>query len=139
MAIACLFCVLCVRCACLRRVHGGQGGEASARGSSWWKYTMSRELRERVQQWMPPWPECVERVGGCWGGGLEGGGQRSITNRIHLSAWLIFPIKTAQQEPQQHTSWNRGYFSACLSAGCVRVCVCVCHLRLFWCVRFGEA
>lgn len=27
--------------------------------------------------------------------------QSSIVNRIHLSAWLIFPIKTAQQETQQ--------------------------------------
>lgn len=59
------------------------------------------------------------------------GGQWSITNRIHLSAWLIFPIKTAQHEPQQSTSWNRGYFSACLSAGCVRICVCV------TCIYFG--
>lgn len=58
------------------------------------------------------------------------GGQWSITNRIHLSAWLIFPIKTAQQEPQQSTSWNRGYFSACLSAGCVCICVYVLHLSL---------
>lgn len=77
--------------------------------------------RESVQQRMPPWP-------------IVEGGQQSITNRIHLSAWLIFPIKTAQQEPQQSTSWNRGYFSACLSAECVCVCVfecapvvCVCH------------
>lgn len=61
------------------------------------------------------------------------GGQWSITNRIHLSAWLIFPIKTTQQEPQQSTSWNRGYFSACLSAGCVYVC----HLHLFWHVNVG--
>lgn len=74
--------------------------------------------RESIQQRMPPWP-------------IVEGGRRSITNRIHLSAWLIFPIKTAQQEPQQSTSWNRGYFSACLSAGCVcvfeRARVGVCH------------
>lgn len=58
----------------------------------------------------------------------EEGGQWSITNRIHLSAWLIFPIKTAQQEPQRSTSWNRGYFSACLSAGCVHLCVSLAYI-----------
>ena len=72
------------------------------------------------------------------------GGQWSITNRIHLSAWLIFSIKTAQQEPQQSTSWNRGYFSVCLSAGCVcvyeSVCVCVCVTCIYFVsLRFEEA
>lgn len=77
---------------------------------------------------------------GCLLGRLRGrGGQWSITNRIHLSAWLIFPIKTAQQGPQQSTSWNRGYFSACLSPGCACVCVCVtCIYSGIWICGLGK-
>lgn len=76
---------------------------------------------------------------GCLLGRLRGrGGQWSITNRIHLSAWLIFPIKTAQQGPQQSTSWNRGYFSACLSPGCVCVCVSLASILAYESADWGS-
>lgn len=131
--IARLFCVLCVTCACLRLVHGGQEERGErARQQLVEIHNVKRAQRARTTV-DASLAECAERVGGRWGGGGWRGVQRSITNRIHLSAWLIFPIKTAQQEPQQHTSWNRGYFSACLSAGCVCALVCVCVT----CLCFG--
>ena len=131
-------CAWSTSCMCLED-GGRRRGMHEGGGSSWWRYTMSSELREseRVRERERERESTTEDAS--LADGVEGG-QWSITNRIHLSAWLIFPIKTAQQEPQQSTSWNRGYFSACLSAGCV--CVCVCHWHLFfWHVslRFGEA